>query len=190
MMRSTNQEESRTTPQGQCSCKAQSRGGKKKEQRKQCGTLERDIRALEVHTEEEGGSTPNRQHQICLKCQELWEVADHQARAYALAQRCFYYVGDKTFKLLAWLDKRDSGRSWVREIRVQEGEQWVTNAEIAETFAAYYERIYASGTQETQEGCRAFVRNIDLPQLSETNRAALNVELTAEEIVQALQSLQ
>lgn len=51
-------------------------------------------------------------------------------------------MGDKANKLIAWLEKRDKSRTWVSEIRTEEGVQGSTGAELTEVFARYYENIY------------------------------------------------
>ncbi|KAJ1164164.1 hypothetical protein NDU88_004609 [Pleurodeles waltl] len=75
---------------------------------------------------------------------DLRALAERQARAFALASQCrLYDVGDKAGRLLAWLDKLDQERSWVRTMRNKEGTDCGSSESIVEAFAAYYEEVYA-----------------------------------------------
>ncbi|KAJ1141596.1 hypothetical protein NDU88_007924 [Pleurodeles waltl] len=57
-------------------------------------------------------------------------------------------------------------------------------------FATYYEGIYALGTLETEAGAADLLKDIQLPQLADEDREALEGGLTEEEVALVLQSLQ
>ncbi|KAJ1142964.1 hypothetical protein NDU88_009276 [Pleurodeles waltl] len=62
-----------------------------------------------------------------------------------------YHGGDKATKLLAWLDKRDEERMWVREIVDNDVVTRVSNDAIAEAFVIYYVGVYDSETHMSGE---------------------------------------
>ncbi|KAJ1118985.1 hypothetical protein NDU88_007171 [Pleurodeles waltl] len=120
-------------------------------------------------------------HQQCFKRNELRSLPEQHARAYVLApQLRLYDVGDIANKLLAWLDKRDQERSWVREVQNKEEVACRSNESIAEAFDAYYKEVYTSVTRMTEEDCMDLLQDIPLLGLSEVQRGELDAELTVE----------
>ncbi|KAJ1207156.1 hypothetical protein NDU88_002548 [Pleurodeles waltl] len=109
-------------------------------------------------------------------------------------QHRFYDVWEKASRLLAWLQHRDRDRdrerSWVPGITSRKGVLQTSSTGTADTFATYYEAVYASETKMTLEVCFNFLRDVSVRQFSGEGREALEVELTEEELVTALQGLQ
>ncbi|KAJ1108006.1 hypothetical protein NDU88_005390 [Pleurodeles waltl] len=88
---------------------------KKMECRLQCEALECNNADLEAQYQHEKGEGSGLHHH--LKRQELQELVEQQARAYALASQLqLNDVSDKANKLLVWLDKQDREQSQDREI--------------------------------------------------------------------------
>ncbi|KAJ1207148.1 hypothetical protein NDU88_002540 [Pleurodeles waltl] len=138
-----------------------------------------------------GGAGEELLHQLRLKQYNLRALAEQQARAYATASQCrLYDVGDKASRLLAWLDKPNQECSCVRIIRTKEGTTCESSESIVEAFAVYYEDVYASVSQMTEEDCSELLRDIQLPVVSESERGDLEAELTEEEVMDALRALQ
>ncbi|KAJ1202179.1 hypothetical protein NDU88_005980 [Pleurodeles waltl] len=108
---------------------------------------------------------------------------------YALLRR-LYDVGDKAGRLLAWLDKRDQERSWVRTIRNKEGTDCESSESKVEVFAVYYEDVYTSASWMTEEDCTDLLRDIKLPSLSESERQDLEADLMEDEVADAMRGLQ
>ncbi|KAJ1166155.1 hypothetical protein NDU88_006564 [Pleurodeles waltl] len=92
--------------------------------------------------------------------------------------------------MLARLKKTDREHFWVLVVVDGHGALRTTNASIAETFADYYEGLYVSETSRTANDCSERVGEIDMPIISEEESDALEVDLSAEELAVALQSLQ
>ncbi|KAJ1189151.1 hypothetical protein NDU88_005902 [Pleurodeles waltl] len=86
-------------------------GGQKKELNMQAVNLKRGIATPEACFATRRVAEDDLQHQLRLKRYELRALAEY-ARAHALAtQRQLYDVGDKSDKLLAWLNGRDLEKS-------------------------------------------------------------------------------
>ncbi|KAJ1186077.1 hypothetical protein NDU88_002862 [Pleurodeles waltl] len=92
--------------------------GKRKEQNLQEAELGLELVVFEARGQAEGGVEEG----LRIKRYELRALAEQHARASVMAsQRQLYDVGDKANKLMAWLDKGDRERSWVREVQNKEG---------------------------------------------------------------------
>ncbi|KAJ1089328.1 hypothetical protein NDU88_002479 [Pleurodeles waltl] len=105
-------------------------------------------------------------------------------------QRYLYDVGDKAYKLFAWLDRRVKDRRGVWEIRGERVETRRPSVEIAEAFALYYEHLYASIVPMTDEDCDDFLKDIVVETLFDDDRSSLKDDLSVEEIGQELRDLQ
>ncbi|KAJ1173211.1 hypothetical protein NDU88_005051 [Pleurodeles waltl] len=64
-----------------------------------------------------------------------------------------------------------------------------TSATIAEIFATYYKRVYATMTSWSGENCANNLKDLTLPTLSDEDRATLEQDLTTEEIAKAIGDL-
>ncbi|KAJ1081797.1 hypothetical protein NDU88_001972 [Pleurodeles waltl] len=87
-------------------------------------------------------------------------------------------MGDKTGKLLAWLERRYRERTWVLRVKNSQRVTQTTGAAIAETFADYYKNLYASRTEMSAEDCEDFLRDIHVPELKKDGRDALEAVMT------------
>ncbi|KAJ1101902.1 hypothetical protein NDU88_006965 [Pleurodeles waltl] len=86
-------------------------------------------------------SNPGQCHRF--RRQELRDLTENKAGAHVLAtQLRLYDIGDLTTRLIACLERRDRGRTWVMELRDSEGAIHNTG----EAFATYYEHRFSSTT--------------------------------------------
>lgn len=165
----------------------QAESGIRRKERRAAGEI-LDLDAMQGRDEEHEAQ---RRHKLALKQRELRDFEDHQARAYALAsQRKLYDLGDKANRVIAWLEKRDRERRWVPELVNSEGKLCVTGADIAETFAQYYEGIYQPQMGKGLEDCLAFLKDVAMPRLTTEDAEILDSDITIEEVETAISNLQ
>lgn len=98
-------------------------------------------------------------------------------------------MGDKSLKLLAWLERRDRARTWVTGVRDAQGTLVSTSVDLAELFATYFEGIYSPVGTRTEKDCEEFLHDFRLPTLTTEQTDQLGTELTREEIEGALTAL-
>ena len=65
------------------------------------------------------------------------------------AKHRIYEAGDKTGKLLAWLDQREIADRWRAVINLLYGIRPQHEEAIMDKFASYYTKIYSSVTEKT-----------------------------------------
>ncbi|KAJ1085817.1 hypothetical protein NDU88_005942 [Pleurodeles waltl] len=82
------------------------------------------------------------------------------------------------------------GRNWVAELQGKEGKRLTSSPEIVEVFASYYEEIYASRAVHTERDCGELLGDLQLQVLSADDRAALDQDLTVQEVREAIGGLQ
>uniref|UniRef100_A0A803JPQ3 Reverse transcriptase domain-containing protein n=1 Tax=Xenopus tropicalis TaxID=8364 RepID=A0A803JPQ3_XENTR len=114
----------------------------------------------------------------------------------AIAKKALLYTsqrifdkGDKNSKTLAFLAKQQQPCIAVPRIQSQEGRMIHEPHLIAETFAKYYENLYKSTTSHTIHQLNRYLDSSAIPTISPTERAWLDLPITVQEIVSAIQSL-
>lgn len=163
-------------------------GAKKKEEALYVHRLEDDILGME----QAHGENPSAElrHRLQLKQKELRARVENEARAYALAtQHRLYDVGDKSLKLLAWLERRHRERTWVTGVRDKAGTLVTSSVQMAELFAVHFEDIYSPISTRTEKDCEEFLHDFKLPILTAEQVEQMDAAFTKEEIEGALLAL-
>ncbi|KAJ1162910.1 hypothetical protein NDU88_003374 [Pleurodeles waltl] len=112
----------------------------RKEMRLQRAAMEREVVEMEGLALASGD--PEDQDKLKLRQQELQALAENYTRKYATGvHRRLYKVRYKAGKLLACLERRDRERAWVLKLENAGDVLQILGAEIAETFADYYEHF-------------------------------------------------
>ncbi|KAJ1108804.1 hypothetical protein NDU88_006174 [Pleurodeles waltl] len=145
--------------------------------------MEREITDLEEQMTGSAEPTIDQCHRLRLKQKELKDFAENTAREHTLeVQRRLYDVGDQAGKWIVLLVRRDMGRNWVAELRGEEKRRFASGPEIAEAFASYCEKIYASRTVHMERDCVELLGDLQLQVLLAEDKSALEQDLAVEEV--------
>ena len=88
------------------------------------------------------------------------------------------------------LEKRNYNKKTISELRLQD-ESTTNNANvILDQIETFYKNLYASEGTFSDEECDTFIRNLELPKLSDEDRDSLEGQLTYDECKKALETLQ
>lgn len=127
---------------------------------------------------------------MCPKTDEYKALATERAKSWGKERDGrVYELGDKAGKLLAWLDKRE-GASWlVPELKTYSGEKVRNPALITGVFVTHFSAVYTSHSPLGREDSVDLLTDIGLPSLSEDDQSYFDSEMTKDEIVQAIRTL-
>ena len=88
------------------------------------------------------------------------------------------------------LEKRNYNKKTISELRFQD-ESTTNNANvILDQIETFYKNLYASEGTFSNEECDTFIRNLELPKLSDEDRDSLEGQLTYDECKKVLETLQ
>lgn len=105
------------------------------------------------------------------------------------ARQTYFEEGEKAGHLLALVAKAQRGSSFILAVRTVEGEVVTTTNDILPVFHTFYADLYTSRLTYSKPQVRQFLQSIDLPTLSDTDRALLEEPLTLEEMQDAVSTM-
>lgn len=162
--------------------------GQRKEKNATLTILEKQILQLEITLR--AHNTAECRQNLALKIKEFTDVATDAAKTqYRATQSRIYDVGDKTSKLLAWLDWRAQAQRVVAEIETDSGTTLVDHQDIVNEFGRYYASLYSSQTINPEEEALSLLEHMPLPVLAEEERIDLGLEITEAEVEKAIHAL-
>lgn len=103
-------------------------------------------------------------------------------------RQTFYEQGDKTGKLLAWQLKQLETKQPITSI-ISNEQILQDPQEINAAFKNYYEELYKAQTSIKIENINQFLTNLNVPEFSEEDKGNLNLEITKEELGQAIDNM-
>lgn len=98
--------------------------------------------------------------------------------------------GEMAGKLLAWQIKKESEDRAILRIKGADGCVIMDPVEINDTFKSFYSELYESECHCSEETLNTFLKDIPLPSLTTERRSQLDKDITSEEILKAMYSLQ
>lgn len=101
----------------------------------------------------------------------------------------FYDQREKPGRLLAWRIKQQESERAITSIEDENGNMTVDPREINEAFRKFYEKLYCSEYKATTDAHSAFFGNLNIPKISEELKFKLDGEITAAEIMEAINTL-
>uniref|UniRef100_A0A096LX15 Reverse transcriptase domain-containing protein n=1 Tax=Poecilia formosa TaxID=48698 RepID=A0A096LX15_POEFO len=100
----------------------------------------------------------------------------------------FYEQGNKAGKLLAWQIKQLETKQPITSIIVN-GQILHDPQEINVAFKNYYEELYKAQISIKSEDINQFLKNLNIPKFSEEDKENLDLEITKEELGQAINDM-
>lgn len=109
----------------------------------------------------------------------------------AMAKTIYHYyeVGNKTSKLLAWQLKQQDTEKIIQCIQTDDGQNLEGSKDINSEFKKYYEKLYQT-EEVTNMEIQKFINNFSIPKLSTADKTLLDAEISEQEVLQAMKSLQ
>lgn len=101
----------------------------------------------------------------------------------------YYEFGNKTSKLLAWQLKQQDTEKIIQCIQTDDGQNLEGSKDINSEFKKYYEKLYQT-EEVTNMEIQKFINNFSIPKLSKADRTLLDAEISEQEVLQAMKSLQ
>ena len=98
----------------------------------------------------------------------------------------YHECGEKAGKLLASRLKKQMTKSTISCIRLPNNSTTTDPDQINKTFTDFYENLYKSDSDDDPDSMQEFLKNIDLPCLSEEEKNALEQPITQFEINKAI----
>lgn len=118
-------------------------------------------------------------------------LSTHQAEKLLLkAKHAFFEHGDKPSKLLALQLKEKSAQNLISKIQSSDGNLITDPVSIATHFKDYYSLLYKSEPPTDRSLMESFFEPLPIPTISNAMREELELPFFAEEIVQAIESMQ
>lgn len=150
--------------------------------------LEQDIETFtQLYTK-----TPLLQHRKSLEqaCMALNSLFTSKAE-YALqkVKGRHYEQGEKAGRLLAAQLRQREVAMAIPAIKTSEGTMLTRPQDIVNEFASYYQSLYTPDAQIDHKKMLSFLSQVNLPSLSDEDRALLDGDITNEEISQAVAKL-
>ena len=82
----------------------------------------------------------------------------------------WYEYGEKSSKYFLSLERRNKAKSYLRKV-VKTNEQETSNAiEIIRSLKKFYSRLYTRRSNKTEDECISYLRNINIPKLTDDER--------------------
>ena len=161
----------------------------KKEYWKNLDTLEAEIKSLE---KEHFKRRSEGLHKTLLRKRNQYNISNtyKTERALLRTRQRYYELGDKGNKLLAWQLKKQMSASMIHKVKKSDNTTTCNPKEINNCFQGFYKSLYSSEFDNTADKCETFLSSLNLPKLSEADRARLDQPLSRNEILKALMSLQ
>ena len=163
---------------------------KKKEREKRTKELEQSIKTLESKHKETGCSS-DLQSLNKLR-NELDRLLTMEAeKALVFTKQKYFDSGAKAMKNLAYKLKKQQEKSNIVAIKNQTRDVMVKGKrDIAHEFAKYYEQLYSSDNNLTQQnGVKEYLSGINLPQVTVEQNANITSAVTPEEIMVVIKKL-
>lgn len=124
--------------------------------------------------------------QLEVTQRELQALVEGEARTkIQTTQHRLYESGDRAGKLLAWLSRKEREANWVNQIE-EAGTRHTTAPAIVEAFAHHYTNLYAAQLTTGENSIDDYLKAIDMPTLQTEDSAALEAEITLEEVSAAI----
>lgn len=116
-------------------------------------------------------------------------LSDKISRAFVFAKQKHFEFGDKPHKLLArQLRKIENDRA-IHKINSGAGTALTSHKDINDRFTQFYKNLYTSEHNASPDVAQSFLDKCNLPSLSETEREILNADISCEELLATIKSL-
>lgn len=162
-------------------------GYKSKKNQEVRSQLESKIKILQEKFNKDHNSQLEKELLI-LRAEYDKHSASRAASSLLRLKQSFYEQGDKAGKLLAWQIKQLECKRPIASI-ISDSQTLHEPEEINKTFRSYYEELYKAQTTIKPEDINSYLNKLDIPKISKENENALNLEITKEEIEQAIDSM-
>ncbi len=128
-------------------------------------------------------------HQELLNLRTKYnELSTKKAAASLMMIRQNYYdQGEKAGKLLAWRIKQKQSERTINSIEDNCGSITVDPVKINDTFKCFFETLYSSEYAGNMQ--KEFLDSLSIPTISEETKRSLDMDITEEEITEAIDSL-
>ena len=101
----------------------------------------------------------------------------------------YYDQGEKPGKLLAWRIRKQKTDRTINSIKLENGQIVNDLMDINNIFTEYYTDLYTSEYPKNANNQNLFLNSLNIPSLSNENKSLLDSELTIEELVEAVNSM-
>ncbi len=161
---------------------------KSKEYYTKLGDLDQQIKELEIELIE-NNDPENKKKLISLKAQYNELTSNKIATNLMWLKQSYYDQGEKPGKLLAWRIKKIQTNRAINSILLVDGQASTDPLEINNALKLYYENVYTSECLDTLLEQNNFLDELEFPQLAEDAKLDLENNLSIEELVDAVQSM-
>lgn len=100
-----------------------------------------------------------------------------------------YDGGPKSLKILAYKLKKEMKKAHITNLKSEQGRIITDKDQIAEAFASYYEKLYRAEEKADYDQIHTYLRDMDLPKLTQINNEKLIKPITIQEIQNQIQGL-
>ena len=101
-----------------------------------------------------------------------------------------YEHGEKSSKYFLNLEKRNKSKSQIREILSSDNDREYTDPEeIMNDLTAFYSSLYTRQSMKSESECLSYLRTVNIPKLTESEKESCEGRLTKKEIWEALNSM-
>uniref|UniRef100_A0A3B3B8H2 Reverse transcriptase domain-containing protein n=1 Tax=Oryzias melastigma TaxID=30732 RepID=A0A3B3B8H2_ORYME len=177
-------------------CKAVLRGKiisrlshEKKLKQKRLNMLELELKKLEKVNKDR--ASKKTEHEIKMKISEINDIHSQEIQKKLIYTKQRYYeVGNKSTKLLAYKLKKQQTKNNIYKIKNPVTKTLVyKTGEIQKCFETYYKNLYSQPILNDIPKIVNFLKNINLPKVTDEQNAMLTAEITTEEIHLAISKL-
>ncbi len=160
---------------------------KSKSYKKELTELDTKIKLLEKTLSYNNGSSL---HQELLNLRTKYnELSAKKAAASLMMLRQNYYdQGEKAGKLLAWRIKQKQSERTIHSIEDNSGSITVDPVKINDTFKSFFKTLYSSEYADINSQT-TFLDSLSIPTISEETKISLDIDITEEEITEAIDNL-
>lgn len=121
--------------------------------------------------------------------QNLNALSDHITRGIIMKSKVTWFEqGEKNTKFFLTLEKKRKNKTHVRKI-LDNDKETVDPSDILKKLKEYYSNIYSKKNKKTEEDCFEFVKNINVPQLSKTEKQSCESLLKNKECFESLKAM-
>lgn len=150
--------------------------------------LEKEIHQLDIENAQQPSSEKHTKIST-LKYKLNKILSDRICRAFIFTKQRYFEFGDKPHKLLArQLRKLENDRT-IHRIKSGSGNILTSPKDINDRFRQFYETLYTSESTSLPETMQSFLDECELPSLSQTDRDALEADITCEELLATIGSM-
>ena len=122
---------------------------------------------------------------------ELESLYNYVTEGIILRSRSSWYEqGEKSSKYFLNLEKRNRSKSQIRKILSSDnGREYTNPEEIMNELKAFYSSLYTRRSTKSESECLSDLHTVNIPNMTESERASCEGSLTKKEILEALNSM-